>query len=125
MIHCGVVRQAARIILDEDQNLKMGDEAEVSFRFTQFPEFIENGSIFFFREGTTKGCGTITEILPVKDDANQNPAEPKRQKQHRARRHHQRGNRRDGEFNQKGNLKGSVDGVKSGKKIKKSNIEII
>ena len=63
VIHCGVVRQAARIILNENQALKMGDEAEVSFRFTQFPEFVENGSIFFFREGTTKGCDLISDHL--------------------------------------------------------------
>ena len=112
VIHCGVVRQAARIILNENQALKMGDEAEVSFRFTQFPEFIGNGSIFFFREGTTKGCGTITEILPVKDDENQDPAEPKRVKQHRARRHHHKNNKGDG-------------GPKIIKKNKKLNIEVI
>jgi len=63
VIHCGTVRQAAKIMLDKDIELKMGSKANVSFKFLQNPEYIEKDSIFFFREGTTRGVGVITDIV--------------------------------------------------------------
>lgn len=91
VIHCGTVRQSARIIIEENQVLKMGDEAEVRFRFIQYPEFIETGMIFFFREGTTRGVGVIKDILKLKDDPDPRPAEPKvRKYNHRRYRYHRR-----------------------------------
>ncbi|MBA42880.1 MAG: hypothetical protein CMF62_02585 [Magnetococcales bacterium] len=68
VIHCGVIKQSARIILERDQVLKNGDKASVKFRFLQRPEFIEVGNQFKFREGNTKGTGIITNILPIKSD---------------------------------------------------------
>lgn len=70
IIHCGTVRQAAKIILNENETLQSGDKKIVSFRFIQHPEFIEPETTFFFREGTTRGVGTVKSILPVKDDPN-------------------------------------------------------
>lgn len=70
VIHCGTVRQAAKIIIEPGQTLKMGDKAEVSFRFLDRPEFMEVGSKFFFREGRTRGIGNVTDILSVDDDPN-------------------------------------------------------
>jgi elongation factor 1-alpha len=75
VVHCGPVRQTAKIILKENQVLEMGDKAEVSFRFVERPEFIEVGAVFLFREGTTRGLGTITEVLPLSKDPDKNPAE--------------------------------------------------
>lgn len=94
VIHCGTIRQAAKIKLAENQeSLKTGDEAIVSFRFTQHPEFVEVGNTFFFREGTTRGFGTIKEIIPVKNDPDPNPAAPKQRRslrqRHRLRRQEQ------------------------------------
>ena len=74
VVHCGTVRQSAKIILQENQILQTGNRAEVKFRFLKHPEFIEPGMTFFFREGTTRGFGTVTEILCVKDDPNPKPA---------------------------------------------------
>lgn len=78
VIHIGTVRQTARIILNSDQVLKMNDEAEVSFRFLSHPEFIEPGMMLFFREGTTRGVGTVTSIIPFVDDVNKEPAQSRR-----------------------------------------------
>jgi len=91
VIHCGTVRQTARIILDELQTLKMGDKAEVSFRFVDRPEFMEVGAKFFFREGTTRGVGDVLEVLSIDEDPNPNPAEPKRSKRKRRIRPNKRG----------------------------------
>lgn len=65
VIHCGIVRQCARIILDDDQHLKVGDSAIVSFQFIHHPEYIEKGTTFFFREGITRGVGVIEDISPL------------------------------------------------------------
>lgn len=78
VIHIGTVRQTAKIILNEDQTLKMNDEAEVSFRFVSHPEFIESGMMLFFREGVTRGVGTVTSIIPFNEDPNKEPAESTR-----------------------------------------------
>jgi elongation factor 1-alpha len=80
VIHCGIVRQSAKIILKEGQVLKIKDTAEVGFRFIQHPEFIEEGTIFFFREGTTRGVGIVKSILSLKNDPDPKPAEPKKNK---------------------------------------------
>lgn len=74
MIQCGIIRQSARIILENGQVLKMGDRAIVKFRFVSHPEFMEVGTTFIFREGVTRGVGTITELLNIDDDPNQLPS---------------------------------------------------
>lgn len=94
VIHCGVVRQTARIILDENKHLKMGDKADVKFRFVSHPEFIEKGMKFFFRESTTRGVGTITDILPISKDSNPNPAEAKKVRFFR-KKNYRRGNKKN------------------------------
>jgi len=83
VIHCGTVRQSAKIVLEKGQTLKMGDKADVSFRFMDRPEFMEVGSKFFFREGTTRGVGNVIEVLSIDDDPNPVVAEPKRPKKKR------------------------------------------
>ena len=68
IIHCGPIRQAAKIDLDlacnkdkdkEPTILRSGDNQIVKFTFTFHPEFIEENMIFFFRDGTTKGVGEV------------------------------------------------------------------
>ena len=58
VIHCGPIRQSARINLDK-QILRNGDTCEVEFEFNYHPEFLEKNMIFFFRDGTTKGVGSV------------------------------------------------------------------
>jgi GTPase len=87
VIHAGTVRQTARLILNKDKTLKIGDEDSVEFRFIGHPEFLEHGSLLFFREGTTRGVGKITELLALKDDPNkQNDANRTRRRFKRRRR---------------------------------------
>lgn len=72
VIHCGPIRQTAKIDLEsvmpvdpnkEDKNiLRSGDNKIVKFTFSFHPEFIEENMIFFFRDGTTKGVGQVLKI---------------------------------------------------------------
>jgi len=67
VIHCGPIRQTAKIIFEENENniLRSGDNKVVKIKFTYHPEFIEENMIFFFRDGTTKGVG---QVLKLTDD---------------------------------------------------------
>jgi len=62
VIHCGSVRQTASISKMDKELARTGDKANVTFRFKFKPEFIEIDSQIVFREGNTKGIGTITKI---------------------------------------------------------------
>lgn len=69
VIHCGLVRQTAKIkILEMDDKksnvLRSGSKAIVNFKFLYKKEYLETGRVFFFRDGNTKGYGTILEIFP-------------------------------------------------------------
>ena len=77
VIHCGPIRQSAKIIntkkinkkkkTDEenDKYLRTGDDCILSFKFIQHSEFMENNMIFFFRDGTTKGVGKVLTLSPT------------------------------------------------------------
>ena len=45
---------------------------------------MEVGNKFFFREGTTRGIGSVIEVLSLEDDPDKDPAMPI--KQHKKRR---------------------------------------
>ena len=62
-IHCGTVRQCAKITDMDKPLIRTGDSALVSFEFMYKPEYIEVGQEIVFREGRTKGIGTIKEIV--------------------------------------------------------------
>ncbi len=71
VIHCGLVRQTAKITIldisdkkDNSNVLRTGSKAIVNFKFCYKKEYLETGKIFFFRDGNTKGYGTILEIFP-------------------------------------------------------------
>jgi elongation factor 1-alpha len=68
VIQCGLVRQTAKInileIDDKKRVLRTGSKAIVIFKFCYKKEYLETGKIFFFRDGNTKGYGTILEIFP-------------------------------------------------------------
>jgi len=61
-IHCGPIRQAARLNMDNNSVLRTGDNTIVQFTFISHPEFIEEDMTFFFRDGTTKGMGQILKL---------------------------------------------------------------
>ena len=48
------------------QILRTGDRGSVRFRFMQRAEYLKVGTKLIFREGRTKGLGTVTEVFPVK-----------------------------------------------------------
>mmetsp|Transcript_23542 Transcript_23542/g.65268 ORF Transcript_23542/g.65268 Transcript_23542/m.65268 type:complete len:580 (+) Transcript_23542:416-2155(+) len=60
VIHCEIIRQAARVVAMDNERLRSGDRAVVRFRFLQRPEYITPGARFVFREGRTKGIGVVT-----------------------------------------------------------------
>ena len=63
IIHCGSIRQAAKIIDIDKELLRTGDQSTVTFQFKCRPEFIQKDKKIMFREGKTKGIGVVTNIL--------------------------------------------------------------
>lgn len=63
MIHCGTIKQVAKIINIEKKLLRSGDQSNVRFRFIKKPEFIQKNKQIIFREGKTKGIGVVTELI--------------------------------------------------------------
>lgn len=59
VIHCEIVRQAARVVAMDKERLRSGDRACVRFRFLQRPEYLTAGTRLVFREGKTKGIGMV------------------------------------------------------------------
>ena len=49
------------------QILRTGDRGLVRFRFMQRAEYLKVGTKLIFREGRTKGLGTVKEVFPVKE----------------------------------------------------------
>lgn len=70
-IHCGAANQVARIetIITEKENkiLRLGDRAEVIFKFMKRPEYIQPGMRLVFRESQTKGVGEVITTLEDED----------------------------------------------------------
>ena len=62
VIHCGPITQAAKICDIDKDLLRSGDRAKARFKFMNRPEYIKTGNQLIFREGKTKGIGTIVEI---------------------------------------------------------------
>ncbi|KAJ3078619.1 GTP-binding protein 1 [Quaeritorhiza haematococci] len=63
MLHCGCVRQTAKIVSMDKSVLRTGDRAIVRFRFLQHPEYLKVGTRLLFREGRTKGVGKVVRTL--------------------------------------------------------------
>lgn len=62
-IHCGTVRQTAKIYKMDKELIRTGDSAIVDFEFLFKPEHIEIGQKIVFRDGRTKGIGVIKQLL--------------------------------------------------------------
>ncbi|CAM0137059.1 unnamed protein product [Umbelopsis sp. WA50703] len=63
MVHCGSVRQTARIVKLDQTVLRTGDRAVVTFEFIKYSEWLKVGARIIFREGRTKGVGKVTKLL--------------------------------------------------------------
>lgn len=63
MIHCGSIKQVAKITHIDKELLRTGDQSLVKFRFKRRPEFIQTDKQILFREGKTKGVGRITKLI--------------------------------------------------------------
>ncbi|KAI8611271.1 P-loop containing nucleoside triphosphate hydrolase protein [Chytriomyces sp. MP71] len=62
MLHCGGVRQTAKIVGMDKGVLRTGDRAVVQFRFIRHPEYLKVGTRLLFREGRTKGVGKVVRL---------------------------------------------------------------
>ena len=49
------------------QILRTGDRGLVRFRFMQRAEYLKEGTKLIFREGRTKGLGTVKDVFPIKE----------------------------------------------------------
>ena len=63
VIHCGPIRQAAKLELEDDVQLRSGDTCIINFSFIYHSEFMEENMIFFFRDGNTKGVGEVIKLI--------------------------------------------------------------
>ena len=62
VIHCGCARQTATI-KNVDNVLRANSRGRVRFQFKYRPEYIAVGERLVFREGKTKGIGTVVSVL--------------------------------------------------------------
>lgn len=67
VVHAGIVRQTASIVFISTECLRTGDRATCRFRFLMRDEYIRAGTVFVFREGSTKGLGRVTKEQSVMD----------------------------------------------------------
>jgi GTPase len=63
VIHCGPIRQSAKIKLVKEDCLRSKDKSKVRFQFRNHSEFLEENMMFFFRDGNTKGVGKIVKLF--------------------------------------------------------------
>eukprot|EP00123_Amoebidium_parasiticum_P015106 comp22790_c0_seq1/m.35694 comp22790_c0_seq1/g.35694 ORF comp22790_c0_seq1/g.35694 comp22790_c0_seq1/m.35694 type:complete len:655 (-) comp22790_c0_seq1:203-2167(-) len=68
MVHCGSVRQTARIVSMDQENMRTGDRCRVRLHFMQRPEHLNLGMRLVFRDGRTKAIGKVLETVPMAKD---------------------------------------------------------
>lgn len=67
VMHVRSVRQTAKVV-GLGRTLHVGDSARVHFHFLFRPEFVRIGWRVLFRNGKTKGVGTICEVHPMSEE---------------------------------------------------------
>ena len=72
-LQVGNVRQTGRMIYEPEKNqqrecIKSKEYAFVTFKFKQFPEYIEPYQIFAFRSGMVHGAGVVLDVIPLYKD---------------------------------------------------------
>lgn len=67
-VHIGSIRQTAIIegIMGQ-KGIATGCTASVLFRFVRHAEYVKPGMRILFREGITKGIGTVTQVFPINE----------------------------------------------------------
>lgn len=85
ILQVGNVRQTGRMIYDPEKNqqrecIKSKEFAFVTFKFKQFPEYIEPYQIFAFRSGLVHGVGVVLDVIPLHTDID-SKADPQKAKQ--------------------------------------------
>lgn len=69
-VHIGSIRQTAVIEgIMATNGIHTNERASVLFRFVRHPEFVRDGMRLLFREGRTKGIGTVTQVFPCQSNA--------------------------------------------------------
>ncbi len=63
VVHLFTVAESAKIDFMDKEYLKAGETGKVKFTFKYSPHYMEEGDRFVFREGKTKGIGTVSKIL--------------------------------------------------------------
>jgi len=63
VIHLFTVGESAKVELIDKEYLKSGENGKMRFAFKYSPHYLEEGDRFVFREGKTKGIGTVTKVL--------------------------------------------------------------
>ena len=66
VVHCGVIRQAAKVVDMDHDLLRTGDNGNIRFRYMYRPEYLKVGTTVLFREGRTKGLGVVSRVFPPK-----------------------------------------------------------
>ncbi|XP_067943748.1 GTP-binding protein 2-like [Watersipora subatra] len=64
-VHVGNVCQTAEILSMSTGSLKTNGRANVSFKFLKQAECVFSKSKLLFRQGTTRGIGTVTSVTPL------------------------------------------------------------
>jgi elongation factor 1-alpha len=63
VFHSQTISESVKFEILDKEYLKSGDSGKVRMIFRYKPQFVQEGDRFIFREGKTKGIGTITKIL--------------------------------------------------------------
>jgi GTPase len=70
VVHCGGIRQSAKVVSivagKDKELLRSGDKGLVRFRFAYYPELIKPGARIMLREGRTMGIGYVASVYPGK-----------------------------------------------------------
>lgn len=61
--HCNTIASSVKFELLGKSYLKAGETGKVRMMFRYKPQFVQEDDKFIFREGKTKGIGTVTKIL--------------------------------------------------------------
>jgi len=65
VVHCHTISSTVKLRLLDKEYLKAGETGKVEMTFKYRPWYVREGDKFVFREGKTKGIGTITKITEV------------------------------------------------------------
>lgn len=77
VVHCGNIRQSATVVTIDQEQLMNGESGNIKFKFVSFPEYLHEGVPLLFREGRTRGVGTVVKTYPMKFESKETK-EPKK-----------------------------------------------